>query len=370
MKAATREIVDRENRVLREARDGAEAEVRRLQAQLARLTEGSAAYERSASAQASAREVELTSLRGDLRIKAFELASLSTVFEERSSELRQARTELDLVRAEVAAHRNALQQLERAGEVQVLQLSSELESAKSRLAVYASWEREMDEAVVHAAKTSDPVDRRTALGALTGGPVNYDRRIAQVVQLAQKLRLCEVTGEQQAREILSLRDELAAARRDVERSALDSERSMQPASYLVQRLRETEEFVEGAKAKCAELEKTLSTCARQLSLAEGERDDVRERLSVVLQQREELDGMRRALEELRQRALDEEQEQEDSLNESQEQSPPLLADHPVYPDPSAASGMLGLSAELMSRLTTPLRHKDSGKKWHKRVVLD
>ena len=377
VRSGSRELAERENRVLREARDAAEGELRRVSALLERQTDERIASERSARHLASTQEAELSSLRGELRVKAFELMALGAALEDRATQLRLTKADLELLRGEVAAHRSAIAELERSSEVQVLRLTSELDSVRSRLQTYLCWEREMDSAVLHAAGGPEFAFALDSL--IRGGAASndVDRRVAQCVQLAQKLRTAEAKCSEQELLISELQAETAKMRTTIERSAVDAERMEKPASYLVRRLRDVEDELECERRSRLEAEAELTKSLTSLRLSEAERDDMRERLETVLRQREELETIRRALEQLREEQLVEEEEGEESSDDDVEAEPQVRrigegggpggpsTDVPAVP----LIQSLGLTAEMMRRMTTPQR-SPAEKRWLRRVVLD
>ena len=377
VRSGSRELAERENRVLREARDAAEGELRRVSALLERQTDERIASERSARHLASTQEAELSSLRGELRVKAFELTALGAALEDRATQLRLTRADLELLRGEVAAHKSAIAELERSSEVQVLRLTAELEAARSRLQTYLCWEREMDSAVLHAAGGPEFASALDSL--IRGGAVSndIDRRVAQCVQLAQKLRAAEARCSEQELLISELQAETAKMRATIERSAVDTERMDKPASYLVRRLRDVEDELECERKSRVEAEAELTKSLTSLRLSEAERDDMRERLETVLRQREELETIRRALEQLREEQLAEEEEGEGSSDDDVEAEPQVRrideGGGPGGPSTDAPAvpliQSLGLTAEMVRRMTTPQR-SPAEKRWLRRVVFD
>jgi progesterone-induced-blocking factor 1 len=83
MKSAARDLADRENRVLREARTQLEGEKEHLQRKCDSLASQLRDKEREAALTLSERTKEIADLRADLKMKSFELSVLGTSFEVR-----------------------------------------------------------------------------------------------------------------------------------------------------------------------------------------------------------------------------------------------------------------------------------------------
>lgn len=277
IRSSSRELAERENRVLREGRDAADAEVRRLQLAVERLGEGAAARERELQHQVSVRELELSQLRGEARARGYEQAALATAFEDRMGQLRQARAEGELLRDEASALRSALSQMERETDAQLARLTQELGAAKERLQLRAAWEQEVD-ARVEGGEVALPLD---------------DRRVAHAVQLAQRLRASDARAAQLGAQVSGLEQELRQARGAAEAAARDGAHAALPVQYLVQQLRAAEEGAEQAGRRALALGEEARLQGERAALAERERDGLHERLELVLRQRDELDRLRR-----------------------------------------------------------------------------
>jgi hypothetical protein len=143
--------------------------------------------------------------------------------------------------------------LERQTESTVLQLSTELEACRTRLATYSAWELEVDAAIVHAADGNDASLRSLMQATGQGGrtPFDLDRRVAQTIQLAQKLRLSEERALALEKQLVVVQAELVRAKHIAETAAEDRERINKPVSYLIAQLRSAEDMGE-ASAKESE----------------------------------------------------------------------------------------------------------------------
>ena len=409
VKQSARDVTERENRVLRESRDAADAEVARLRGELSRAVEQASSRERELAAKVARTESDLNSVRTELRLKAFELAALGASFEDRMAQLRQSQLDVELFREEGLALRAALSTLERESEGQQQRLQTELHHALARLAGYAAWESEVDAAVeateglpgdIYDSKGAAENQSLRALLAGIGsnaqggkGAVSgiLERRLAHTVRLAQKLREKEFAVTRLTEEVERLKANLQAAQSAAEKSVVDSERSLQPASYLVQRLRVSEDECAVALAKMRELESEINEWKELASRAETEAAGLRERLSAVLQQREEVLALQRTLEEMRHQQLEQQrqlEEQEQLQMQVRAEQERILEEEEIEKEAevrrqegekklnnsqqaAVMTASLGsISEDLLRRFTSPPSATATLKKWHQRVILE
>ena len=162
LKAAARDISDRENRVLREAKTSLESENELLRRKVDHLTEEVQQVSRQMTTSLHEKGCELQDLRSDLKMKIFELGSLGATFEQRMSHLRRVELDLDLSRQEVAAHRAAVLRVESEGAQQLQEVRRALEQAEKRLQSY-------DDLVDRPYNLTNPMDDRMNCNLMIGG---------------------------------------------------------------------------------------------------------------------------------------------------------------------------------------------------------
>ncbi len=81
MKTVSRDIVDRENRVLKEAKQALDSECSQLRRRNDALSETASGLRQELSAMSSDKSEEVSELRAELKVKIFELASLGVKYE-------------------------------------------------------------------------------------------------------------------------------------------------------------------------------------------------------------------------------------------------------------------------------------------------
>ena len=109
MKASSKDIIDRENRVLREARTSLESECNQLRQRNDTLTQQMGHLQIAMNSMQHDKNSTIGELKAELKVKSFELTTLGVSLEEKSGMLRQAELELDVLRQELSAHKYVIE---------------------------------------------------------------------------------------------------------------------------------------------------------------------------------------------------------------------------------------------------------------------
>jgi hypothetical protein len=112
LRATHKEVVERENVILKDGKTAAEAAAESLKKQLALASGEVATLQTQLASLQSAKASEAAELRAELRLKTFELSSVGATLENRSSSLRELELELETVKGELAVHKAAFARLE------------------------------------------------------------------------------------------------------------------------------------------------------------------------------------------------------------------------------------------------------------------
>ncbi|KAJ1429024.1 hypothetical protein B484DRAFT_419235 [Ochromonadaceae sp. CCMP2298] len=310
MRAASRDILDRENRVLRETKTSLENECNQLRLRSDQVGQQMLASQEERSAQLHEKNSLLAESRAEIKLRCFELTSLGTLFEEKAGALRAAEMEVGVLRQEVGVHRAAVQQLEGESLRELSRLRAELEGAEGKLRAYEELEQEIDTAVMRTAGRASDVGGLGGLSAraeeeaeaasqllhsVKGIPTNPARRIRQAVFLAQRLLEAERGREGALEQLEQARAVLGEVTKQAEVAKENLSRAAQPHAYLVSKLREQEGKVTEAVARCKVLEGETATARRGQAAAVQEAVHLRDRLGSLLQQRGELQAVKAML---------------------------------------------------------------------------
>lgn len=331
-----RDIMDRENRVLREAKATLESNNEHLKQKVDSLTSQLSEQQHGAQHSNSVNLAELSEVRAQLKIKSFELGQLGASFEQKMSALRQAELELSVLKDEVVAHKTALVRVETQTENERARLQGELDAANLRLKSYETLEVEIDSAVLRAAAEDYDPERGEAgngkggtyqdddrfdsfgtaklLRSVRGIPSNPERRVKQAVYLAQRVLETERMKDALVKKVEELMKALESSDKNLAAAKEDAARCAQPTSYLVNKLRNAELANGALQNKTNKLEEELSKCRNNEQRHKREVSELQERLRNLLQQRGELETVRAML--VKMRGLQRLREKQEDADES------------------------------------------------------
>jgi len=344
IKSASRDVTDRENKVLRETKEAAETAQEQLKRSVEHLTTENMRLQTDLIQAQSQAASDVAEIRADLKLKTFELAIIGTTMEEKMSLYRQMEAQLNTTKGELHAHRQAFLRLEAESEVAMVEIRTQFLAAKSRLAAYEALEEEIDNAVLRvaqagqikgsgdsAASANDAIDKENVskvvdelassafFTSLKNMPSHPERRARQAVLLAQKVLETEKQRDDLNSLILKLKQEVKTTTeaKDLAEHAL--KRVAHPTVYLVTKLRDEEAAHLLCRDQLKEKDVTLRRVLQQKDKILADNEAIRERMRLMLHQRGEIDQLRGLLETLQ----SPETVAIDDINRSNNAPPPL-----------------------------------------------
>jgi hypothetical protein len=253
---------------------------------------------------------EITELRGNLKLRAFESERAALTQEEISSSRQQLDVENQQLKQQIEVLRKEHYSLEvqhregRAAE------RAELASVKEQLKGYMEVEKELDAAIrscsgvqtlgadgsTEGALPPQSIDEALLLGTTLGGaPTSAQRRIQQSLLLAQEVQRrtrelieCRAQVRKAVEETEGLREELEAAKREQHYAS-------EPQAYLLEALRRREHEVLDLKRSVREHGAELERSRKQAEQAVSARMQVEDDLRQILGQRHHLANLQAVL---------------------------------------------------------------------------
>ena len=288
---------DREIRALRDLRDAAVNDATSARAELADLRRGYDDLLSSHRESMKNADVSHAEITGQLRMKSMELERVTMLHGESTSVAKVLRLEVEMLTKKVRLLESQYMSLEAAASRRKADADMHLAEQAARLEHYEGLERELDEAVMHAASegagtgdvaaSSDSV--ASALGALGSSvPASLRRRLAQNVALGRRCNELE----RQAKLANEAAEAAKARAEDLElqlrRANSKAHDASQPYNYLVERIAATEADADAAAAREREAAGKLEDAKAAAHAARAEANALREDLKRALDERGEL----------------------------------------------------------------------------------
>ncbi|ETK91998.1 hypothetical protein, variant [Phytophthora nicotianae] len=235
-------VYERENRLLKEARDDALKHVEVLQVRLDSVQSALDEKVLEATRMESTHTTALATARNELKMRHFEISQLKLTLEEKARDARNARLEIEMLTQKVEALKEEFARLETTSTTRITQLEAALEVERNKLKEYELLEIDLDGAVIQTGEIAvgdkgnqadgsvKVQEVMTTFGAI---PTTTKRRFQQSVLLAQKVVKSQretIALEQKLNEVTSDRTRL---QHEVTGLKTKLASFQQPQSYLV-----------------------------------------------------------------------------------------------------------------------------------------
>ncbi|TYZ61121.1 hypothetical protein PybrP1_007852 [[Pythium] brassicae (nom. inval.)] len=306
-------VYERENRLLKEARDDA---LKQLELVQAKLDQTQCALEEKTleiTRVGSSHMTSLASVRNDLKMKHFEMNQLKLSLEEQMSNCRAGRLEVEMLEQKIQVHREEFAKLEATSTTRITQLEAALDIERNKLKEYEQLEVDLDDAVLQTgAILSDDrpgnnpvgdensaVNLNDAMTTFSAIPSSHKRR--QSVSLAQRLVKFQ-------RESLELQQKLKVAafehgqlERKVRHLTTQLAHLHQPQSYLIEKLNGKDLELQQARQASSQLQLQLQELREEHTVVVDAKMALQKQLQQVLARRSDLDMLKSSVHMLREK---------------------------------------------------------------------
>ncbi|KAE8904513.1 hypothetical protein PF005_g2778 [Phytophthora fragariae] len=379
-------VYERENRLLKEARDDALKHIEVLQARLGSVQSALDEKVLESTRMESSHTTALATARNDLKMRHFEISQLKLTLEEKATNARNARLELDMLTQKVEAHKEEFARLETTSTTRITQLEAALEVERNKLKEYELLEVDLDGAVVQtgeiAADGADPANGSaatdsklqevmTTFGAI---PTTTKRRFQQSVLLAQRV----VKSQREAIALEQKLTEVSNERGRLQQEVIELKAKLatfhQPQSYLIDKLTRREQELQGAVQRYQDVQAQLQQLRTEYRQLQEANSSLQSQLQQLLSRRGDLDALKATVQLLRDRIQ--------TTNPQKQQPPPRSYQAPMAQasdfsraqttkddavDPIASPPIISPFAKVspppsiaskMTQPPTPIRQKD------------
>ncbi|RUS88293.1 hypothetical protein EGW08_003931 [Elysia chlorotica] len=307
LRTSTREMYERENRNLREARDIALSERDRA---IASEREVNTKYEQLMTdfhQSQSDRDSKESGLQNELKIKMFEAERTRMIHAETVKNLSQAEMDIEKLQKKAEVLTKEYYGLQTSMEKRVVELESALADKNAKLEAYEKLEQDLDSVVMQAAEVENDDDAEKVLFSYGYGAniaSTTKRRMQQSVHLARRVLQLEKTNTSLRKDIAEHKNKINSLVKEVETNNKLLDQSQQPYSYLIQSIKTRDGQMQQHLA-------TIEVLEGDLRRVEKERDDMARTqnqmsldLERLLNQKEEMAVMKQVVLSLSERKLD------------------------------------------------------------------
>ncbi|KAG3151739.1 hypothetical protein PI124_g3615 [Phytophthora idaei] len=310
-------VYERENRLLKEARDDALKHAEVLQARLDSVQSALDEKVLEATRMESTHTTALAAARNELKMRHFEISQLKLTLEEKARDARNARLEVDMLTQKVEAHKEEFTRLETTSTTRITHLEAALDVERNKLKEYELLEIDLDGAVVQTGEIAAGGEGNQADGSAPSSlklqevmttfgaiPTTTKRRFQQSVLLAQKV----VKSQREAIALKQKLNEVTSDRSRLQQQIAELKAKLanfhQPQSYLIDKLTRREQELQGAMRRYEEAQEQLQQLRAQYQQTQDANASLQHQLQQLLSRRGDLDALKATVQLLRARGPD------------------------------------------------------------------
>ncbi|XP_035982421.1 progesterone-induced-blocking factor 1 [Fundulus heteroclitus] len=304
LQRTSREMYERENRNLREARDNAVLErdravvaERDTQSRYDQLLE----QFRQLQLGAGSRAAELSS---QAKLHSFEAERALLLKEETAKALAQCQVECEKQQKKLELLTQEFYRLQTSCEKRVAELQAQNAEQESRLETYEKLEQELDQVTMQAAEIENEEEAERVLFSYGYGanvPTTAKRRLKQSVHLARRVLQLERQNTSLRRELDRQQSQTGQLSQELSAANQLLQQTQQPYGLLIETVRERDAQLGALKGHVSSLEEEVSSLRKERNALQQVKNDMAADLERLLNNREELAVIKQTLISLRSR---------------------------------------------------------------------
>ncbi|XP_051494262.1 progesterone-induced-blocking factor 1 isoform X3 [Apus apus] len=260
LRSASKEMYERENRNMREARDNAVAEKERaVVAEKDALRKYDQLLEQYRQMQLGT-ESKVAELLHQSKLKSFESEHVQLVQQETAKNLSQCQMECEKYQRKLEVLTKEFYSLQSSSETHIIELQTQNSELQARLDTYEKLEKELDEIIVQTAEMENEVEAERVLFSYGYGanvPTTAKRRLKQSVHLARRLLQLEKQNSLLVKDLEHQKEQVTQISQELERANSLLNQAQQPYKYLIETVQQRDSQISLQKEHIAQLEKDV-----------------------------------------------------------------------------------------------------------------
>uniref|UniRef100_A0A5F9CIQ7 Progesterone immunomodulatory binding factor 1 n=1 Tax=Oryctolagus cuniculus TaxID=9986 RepID=A0A5F9CIQ7_RABIT len=268
LRSASREMYERENRNLREARDNAVAEKdRAVMAEKDALEKHDQLLDRYRELQLST-ESKVTEFFHQSKLKSFESERMQLLQEETARNLTQCQLECEKYQKKLEVLTKEFYSLQACSEKRITELQAQNSEHQARLDIYEKLEKELDEIIMQTAEIENEDEAERVLFSYGYGanvPTTAKRRLKQSVHLARRVLQLEKQNSLILKDLEHQKDQVTQLSQELNRANSLLNQTQQPYRYLIESVRQRDSKIDSLTKCIADLEKDVGNLNKEKS---------------------------------------------------------------------------------------------------------
>lgn len=298
LRSASREMYERENRNLREARDNALAEKNRaVTAEKDALEKHEQLLDRYRELQLSA-ESKVSEFLHQSKLKSFESERVQLLQEETARNLTQCQLECEKYQKKLEVLTKEFYSLQSSSEKRITELEAQNSEHQARLDIYEKLEKELDEIIMQTAELENEDEAERILYSYGYGanvPTTAKRRLKQSVHLARRVLQLEKQNSLILKDLEHQKARVRELSQELDRANSLLNQTQQPYRYLIESVRQRDSKIDSLTKCTAQLEKDISNLNKEKSALLQTKNQMALDLEQLLNHREEFAAMKQII---------------------------------------------------------------------------
>lgn len=298
LRSASREMYERENRNLREARDNALAEKNRaVAAEKDALGKHEQLLDRYRELQLST-ESKVSEFLHQSKLKSFESERVQLLQEETARNLTQCQLECEKYQKKLEVLTKEFYSLQTSSEKRITELEAQNSEHQARLDIYEKLEKELDEIIMQTAEIENEDEAERILYSYGYGanvPTTAKRRLKQSVHLARRVLQLEKQNSLILKDLDHQKNQVRQLSQELDRDNSLLNQTQQPYRYLIESVRQRDAKIDSLMKSTAQLEKDVSNLNKEKSALLQTKNQMALDLEQLLSHREEFAAMKQII---------------------------------------------------------------------------
>ncbi|NWR73830.1 PIBF1 factor, partial [Centropus unirufus] len=298
LRSTSKEMYERENRNLREARDNAVAEKERaVSAEKDALRKYDQLLEQYRQMQLGT-ESKVAELLHQSKLKSFESEHVQLLQQETAKNLSQCQMECEKYQRKLEVLTKEFYSLQSSSETRVIELQTQNSELQARLNTYEKLEKELDEIILQTAEVENEVEAERVLFSYGYGanvPTTAKRRLKQSIHLARRLLQLEKQNSLLVKDLEHQKEQVTQISQELDRANSLLSQVQQPYKYLIETVQQRDSQISLQKERIAQLEKDVSLLNKEKTALLRVKNQMAADLERLLNHREELATMKQIL---------------------------------------------------------------------------
>ncbi|KAL9649760.1 hypothetical protein ABK040_009575 [Willaertia magna] len=284
IKTNAQEAFERENRMLKEAKDAADSQVEKLRSQVEEMKESNSHLLMEYRSLQSTLEKQLSELRSQHSMKTFESERLQVSLMETSENLKQSKAETEVLKKKVEVLKTEYYTLQNNTGKRISELEAKLEASQKEVSAYKDLEKDLDR-VIEEYTPSNEENQRILNEVTTMVPTSLNRRVKYSLYLTRRVAELEKTIKVYEEEFTKKEQHIQALTERLNKTKQHLDTASQPYNYLVAAIENKDKELETANKHIKLMEKELRKLKKENSKLHQLKSQLEKDIEQLLQQK-------------------------------------------------------------------------------------